>query len=258
MPRENPKAVMRISEHLRELRKRLLLSIGGIAVASVAGWFLYEPVMEIITYPITSSGTSGLQLNFQTIGAAFDMKMRVSIWVGILLSSPWWIGQLAAFIAPALKRREKIFVLAFGLAGLVLFASGAFLGMLIAPRAVTILNSFTPEGAASLLRADAYITFYTRLVILFGLSFLLPVALVAANFAGLIRAISMLKAWRWVVVSCFIFTAIANPLPSPWPMTVQAIILISLYLIAVGISALNEWWKRKHAAKDKSGIIKAE
>lgn len=248
---------MPIRAHLRELRKRLLLSLAGIAVGAVAGWYLFEPVMEWIQQPLKSLDGYNAQLNFQTIGAAFDLKMKVAIWVGTLITSPWWVYQLFAFISPGLKKKERLLLLIFGFTGVVLFAAGAASGMLMIPRAVEILTSFTPDDAENLLRADGYVSFYMRLVIAFGLSFLLPEVLVVLNFMGVLSSRAMLRGWRWAVVGAFIFAAIANPLPSPWPMTIQALALIALYLIAVGISALRERSQRKKLAAENAEMLEA-
>ncbi|WP_436231547.1 twin-arginine translocase subunit TatC [Arcanobacterium phocae] len=237
---KNPEARMGIFAHIRELRKRLVLALLGIVIGTVPGWYLYEPVMRFIQEPVRQSQNAELALNFQTIGAAFDLRLTVAIWLSILLTSPWWITQVGLFIAPALKRREKLYVLLFGVVGVILFSSGAISGVWMAPRAVEILQSFVPEGAVSLLQANAYVTFYMRLVIAFGISFLLPELLVVLNFLGLMSAKTMIKGWRWATVVAFVFAAIANPLPSPWPMIVQALFLLALYLLAVLVSWIRE------------------
>lgn len=241
--RANPTAVMGWGEHLAELRRRVLFACGGVAVASVAGWFLVDPVLGWMQRPLLDlSGKA--QLNFPTIGAALDLRVSVAIWLGVLLSSPWWIYHIGAFIAPALHRREKLFACGFGGAGLVLFTLGAASGMWVVPKAVTILNSFTPDGALMLLRADTYIQFFMRIVIAFGLSCLIPELLVVANVAGLLSARTMLKGWRWAVVIAAVFSAIANPLPSAWPMLIQMAGLLGLFFLAVGISALVDRSRR--------------
>ena len=73
---------MSISGHLKDLRKRVLLSLLGILVGAVGGWFLYEPVMDYITAPLLDIQDANTQINFPTIGAALDLKLRVSLWVG--------------------------------------------------------------------------------------------------------------------------------------------------------------------------------
>lgn len=236
---------MPIREHLRELRKRLMWALLGIGIGSIAGWYLYGPVMDYITAPLAEITKQQALLNFDTIGAAFDLKLKVSIWIGTIITSPWWVYQIFAFISPGLKRREKIHVLVFGFAGVILFAAGVVSGMRMAPLAVDILTSFNPENSASLLRATTYVTFYMRLVMAFGLSFLAPEVLVALNFLGILGWKPMLRHWRWAVVLCFVFAAIANPLPSPWPMTIQAFVLIGLYLLAVLVSFIHDKHREK-------------
>lgn len=235
---------MSIAAHLRELRKRLILSLAGIALAGVGGWFLYDFALSHITAPMHNIG--GAVLNFQTIGAALDLKLRVTLWLGVLLASPWWIFQLLVFLWPGLKKRERFWLAIFGLSGVVLFAAGVCFGDWTAPRAVEILASFTPSNATMLLSADAYIHFYIRLVIAFGLSFLFPELLVWLNFLRVLRARQMLKCWRWAVMVALVFSAIVNPLPMPWPILLQSAMLLALYFGAVGISAFHDWWI-KHA-----------
>lgn len=102
---------MGIFAHIRELRKRLILALLGIIIGTVPGWYLYDPVMRFIQEPIRQANKAELGLNFQTIGAAFDLKFTVAIWISILITSPWWITQLGLFIAPALKRKKKSMLL---------------------------------------------------------------------------------------------------------------------------------------------------
>ncbi|VEI12577.1 Sec-independent protein translocase protein TatCy [Trueperella bialowiezensis] len=245
---------MPVREHLRELRKRILLSLAGIFVGAVIGWYLYEPAMNFITEPLTRITSQAAILNFDTIGQAFDLKLRVAFWIGVIISSPWWVLQLFLFISPGLKRKERWHLIVFSLVGVLLFAAGVLSGMRMAPIAVEILTSFNPDNSASFIRATAYVSFYMRLVMAFGLSFLLPEVLVVLNFLGLVSWRSMLRHWRWAVVLCFVFAAIANPLPSPWPMTIQAFVLIALYLLAVLISFINEKLRAKRRAKEDAEL----
>lgn len=253
--KNNPQARMRVSEHLVELRKRLLLALAGILMASIGGWFLVTPTLNWMQAPLLAVSEQAPQLNFQTIGAAFDMRIQVSLWLGVLISAPWWIFQIGAFIAPGLKRKEKIYIASFGLVGVLLFSGGALSGIWVIPKAVAILNSFTPDGALMLLRADSYITFFMRMVLAFGLSCLAPEILVALNFMGVMTAKTMLKGWRWAVVIAAVFSAVANPLPTAWPMIVQMSALIGLYLLAVGISAINDWIKAGGSLRSNFGKI---
>lgn len=231
---------MGVLSHLRELRKRLLLIVVGVSAGTIGGWFLYDPVMAYLQKPLRDLTGRDPQLNFQTIGAAFDLRVSVALWVGVILSSPWWILQIALFIGPGLRRAEKMYVAAFGFAGIVLFLLGAWAGVLVIPQAVDVLIAFVPQDAATLLRADAFISFCMHVILAFGLSFLVPELLVALNYTGVLSVGAMLRAWRWAVVVCFTFAAVINPLPSPVPMILQALALLALYFLAIGVSALHE------------------
>lgn len=235
--------VMTILSHLKEVRRRLIWSFVGIGLAAIGGWFLYDAALGHIAAPMME--ITGAKLNFQTIGAALDMKLKVSLWLGLMLASPWWIFQILAFIWPGLKRRERKWLVVFGVAAVVLFLAGAAFGDWTAPRAVQLLSGFTPPHAALLLQADSYVRFYIRLVLAFGISFLIPEVLVMLNFLGLLKARSMLKAWRWAVMVALIFSAIANPLPTPWPILLQAAALLALYFLAVGIAAFADHRRAK-------------
>jgi sec-independent protein translocase protein TatC len=245
----NPEGVMSLAEHFRELRRRLIWAVAGWLVASIAGWFLYDPVIAFIAEPLGTITGAHPQLNFQTISAAFDLKLKVAAWLGLILSSPWWIFQVAAFIGPGLKKGERAHALGFGLIGAVLFGGGAVAGVVVAPRAVNVLVSFVPDDAAALLAANSYVSFYMYLVIAFGVSFLIPELLVAANFLGLVQSRTLFRGWRVATLLAFLLAAVINPLPSPAPMIIQALFMVGLYLLA----ALIARWHEKRKAKREGG-----
>lgn len=239
---------MSVPSHLKELRKRLILIIVGLLIGTVVGWFFTMPILDFVQKPLTELTEATPKLNFQTLGGAFDLRLRVAFWASILLTSPWWILQIGLFVWPGLRRGERLHALAFGVAGVVLFGAGVFAGIQVVPKAIQILVSFIPKDAEMLLRADSYIGFYMLLVFAFGFSFLLPEILVALNFAGILSSRAMLRAWRWAVVVAFVIAALINPIPNPIPMIIQAFALIALYLLAVGISALRERIVKKREA----------
>ena len=241
--RDNPEARMSIGDHLRELRQRLFVSAAGVMVMTVVGYLVYERAFALITRPIEQANAKGahLTLNFDTILASFDMKLEVSIWLGILFSSPLWMYEFWAFVGPGMTRKEKAYTWAYGVVGLLLFSAGAALGMWIMPHAVAILTSFIPSGpTAGLINAGVYLSFVMRLVLVFGIAFLLPELLVALNMLGLMKGSTMLKGWRWAVVAIFTFMAFANPLPDPWSMIFMALPVTGLYFLACFISITHD------------------
>ncbi len=254
--KRDPEGRMPLVDHLREARRRLIYILLGISVGAVAGWFLYPYIFDYMSQPLRDLRARGVSadLNFETVSAAFDLKLKISLFAGFVLTTPWWVYQIWAYIAPALKRREKIYAVIFTIAGAILFAAGAGFGIWIMPHAVSILTSFAPNSAVMLMRSSMYFSFYMRLVIVFGISFLVPLAMVGLNQMNVLRASSMLKAWRWAVVSAFVFTALANPLPDPWNMTFQALAMLALYFVAVGISYIHDRRHDRKMAKEEAEL----
>lgn len=241
---------MPLLQHLKELRSRILLSLAGILVGTIIAWFFYDAIFNYMAAPLVELRQQGrqAQLNFETISAAFDLKLRITMFAGFILSSPWWLYQAWAYLAPALYKREKIYVISFTVAAIILFAMGVAMGLLIMPHAVHILTSFAPSQSEMLMRANMYFSFYMRLVAVFGISLLAPLVMVGLNQLNVVRAKTMLRAWRWAVAIAFIFSAIANPLPDPWTMTFQALFLCALYFLAIGVCMIHDKrWDRKQA-----------
>ncbi|AYD89790.1 twin-arginine translocase subunit TatC [Actinomyces sp. 2119] len=242
--KDNPEARMSVGEHLRELRNRLIISVIGILVGAVVGYLAYEWAFSIIAYPIENANARGadLAINFNTVLGSFDMRIRVSLWLGLILSSPLWMYEFWAFVGPGMTRREKMYTWAYGLAGLLLFAAGVGVGVFILPHAVWILTGFIPSfvTATGLIDASLYLSFVMRLVLVFGLAFLLPELMVALNQLGLVRGRTLLKGWRWAVVGIFALMAVANPLPDPWSMIFMALPICGLYFLACFIAVHHD------------------
>ncbi|UNX53192.1 twin-arginine translocase subunit TatC [Georgenia sp. TF02-10] len=233
---------MPLREHLRELRRRILWAALGLLVGAVVGWVVYDPIVVAMQAPLEVIASRGrlAQLNFGTVGSAFDLKIQVALFLGVFLSSPWWIGQLWMFVVPGLTRKERLYSLSFILAGAVLFVAGGALAWWVLPHAVQMLTAFTPDLAVNLLDARTYYTFFMRVILAFGLGFLLPLVMVGLNFLGVVAGRTYLKAWRWAVIGCFVFTAVVNPLPDAWSMIAMGVPLCGMYFAAVGISLLRD------------------
>ncbi|MDO5700284.1 MAG: twin-arginine translocase subunit TatC [Bowdeniella nasicola] len=245
MAKKNPDGTMPLLAHLKEARNRVLLAVGGVFVCAIAGWFLYDPVLELLTEPLRIvSARDGriATLNFTTVMSGFDMKMRVSLYLGFFLSSPWWLYQFWAFVAPGLTSKEKRFIGGYVGAAIPLMACGAVLGWYLLPYAIQIMLSFVPQNSASLQEAMAYFTFCLRLLAVFALSFLVPLIMVGVNQLGLVRGHTYLRAWRWALVGTLILAALASPLGDPWSLMLLATPIYLLYLGACGIAIL---WDRR-------------
>jgi sec-independent protein translocase protein TatC len=100
------------------------------------------------------------------------------------------------------------------------------------------LNSFVPEGGSNFITANVYFAFVIRIVLAFGIAFIVPVILVALNMAGLLKGRTLLRHWRITVFACFLFAAIATPTPEATSMCILAGAMCLLFGIAIVICLL--------------------
>jgi sec-independent protein translocase protein TatC len=241
--KKNPDAKMSLSGHLKELRNRLFWSALFIIAGSVAGWFMFDLVFNELQRPIVEIANkpgSYATINFPTVVSAFDVRLQVSIFLGIMMTAPVWLYNLWAFVTPGLKRRERRFTIGFIVAAVPLFLAGTALAWSSLPTFVVVLVGFTPEGSANVINASEYILFTIRILLVFGLAFVLPVVLVMLNFAGVITAKNITNSWRLAVFVSAVVGAIATPVAEPMAMFLLMVPLLILYYLAAGIAYLHD------------------
>lgn len=240
VPREKR---MRLRDHLIELRKRVVRSAVAIGIGAVAGWLLTDWVWVALEQPVRaiaeSSGRSA-QIVFPTVTGAFDLRLQIAIYTGIMLSSPIWLYQAFAYLVPALNRRERRYVFGFFFTSIPLFIAGCWTGWVLLPHMVELLTSFVPSGSASYLDAAIYFQFVLRLMLAVGIAFVVPVFLVLLNFLGLLSAQTIIRNWRYAVLIIMVFAALATPAADVVSMFLLAIPMVGLYLLAWLISALHD------------------
>lgn len=232
---------MPLRAHLRELRRRLVRVTLGLVVGASAGWFLYSKVFGLLIRPledVAKNRSDIVAINFSGLAGSLDMQVQVSMFLGVLLTSPWWMFQLWAFITPGLTSAERRYAIGFLGAAVPLFSSGAAVAWWALPHAVDMLTSLTPTGAQNLLDASSYVSFVTRLVLAFGLAFLLPVLMVGLHMVGVVDSRFWLQSWRWAVVLIATFAAVATPTPDALSMVLVATPMCALYFGAIGVCVL--------------------
>lgn len=234
---------MPLREHLVELRKRLVLAALGVLVGAVLGWVVYDPAFQALQDPLLDAAAERnvvASVNFGGLASAMDMKFKVALFIGALVSSPWWLYQLWAFVTPGLTRKERRSAIGFVGVAVPMFLAGAAFAWYVLPRAVTVLTEFVPEEATNLIDASTYLSFVMRFVLAFGVAFLVPVLMFCLNLVGLVRGATWLKGWRWAVLISCVFSAVMTPTPDVLTMMVLALPTIGLYMAAVGLSLLHD------------------
>lgn len=246
---------MPLAEHLRELRNRLAKAMLAIVLVTVVAAFFYNDIINLITKPILDS--VGCDKTFQELARSqsskpcaqitinglitpFTLALKVSLMAGVVLASPVWLYQLWAFVAPGLHRHERKYAYAFVGTGAPLFMIGAYFAYTVLPTTARVLLEFTPGGTSNLLPLDDLLDLVMRMVIVFGLSFELPLLLVMLNLTGAITGKRMLGWWRGMIMGITVFAAIATPSTDPLTMLMLAGPIWILYFAAVAFSLLND------------------
>jgi sec-independent protein translocase protein TatC len=157
-----------------------------------------------------------------------------------MMSSPVWLFNIWSFITPGLKKKERKYTIWFVVVSVPLFLAGTALAWSSLPTFVQVLVGFTPEGSANVINASEYILFTIRILLVFGIAFVLPVVLVLLNFAGVITAKNILKSWRMAIFLSAVVGAIATPVAEPMAMFLLMVPLLILYFVSAGVATLHD------------------
>jgi sec-independent protein translocase protein TatC len=244
---------MSLGQHLVELRKRLMFAALALIVGMVVAFFITDAVIYLITEPIRqiaqSEGEAAkVELMFSTVTGAFDLRLRMSFAIGIMISAPIWLWQIWAFIMPGLTRKEIKYTIGFIASAIPLFFAGCLVGLLVMPHIVELMTSFVPDGGASFFDASYYYDFVFKLLIVVGIAFVLPVFLVALNLAGVMSGKAIVKGWRIAVLVAVVFSAVATPAADIVSMLMLAGMLVVLFFAAAAVSMLFDRRRAKRAA----------
>lgn len=245
---------MSLREHLRELRNRFFKAAIAILLATIIGFIVYQPAFTFLTEPITRLSTeeAPVEVIFSSVAQPFDIMFQVALFIGLILSSPFWLYQVWAFIVPGLQKHERRYAVGFIGAAVPLFVGGIALGWFALPQALAFFTSLTPDGTAHRVLATVYIPFVTRLLLAFGIALVIPVILVGLNMAGILRGATMLKHWRISVFLIAVISAMGAPGSDVITMFYLGAPLAILFLLALGIALLNDRRRAKKEARDGS------
>lgn len=254
---------MPLMDHVREFRGRFLKSLLAITLFSVFGWVFYQSIINELVKPFcdlqaidAKSAQHCGDLYINGLIGPFNLHIKVAFISGVILSAPIWLYQIWAFITPALHKRERRIAIFFVSVATPLFLTGALCAYLLLPHAVKTLLGFTPKDLGNLVRFDEYLDFVMRLILLFGIAFVLPLFLLLLNLIGLISGKSILKPWRFAVFTIFLFTAAFTPTPDPVTMTILAIPICLLYFLSGAFAiVLDKRRNKKDLLSDDAASI---
>lgn len=233
-------------DHLRELRNRLIKAIAGLLVGMVVGWLVFNPVWEFLKAPYCSLPQSQpfakdrCSLVVSGIFQSFFLHLKLAFIIGLIVSAPVWLYQLWAFVAPGLYRRERRWTYLFIGAAVPLFAIGAALAYLTVEKGLSIFLGFAPEDVTALISVEEYLGYILTMLLVFGLTFELPLFVTVLNLAGVLPHSTIKKSRRIIVFCIFVFAAVATPSADPLTMLALALPTVALFEIAEGIAFLTD------------------
>jgi sec-independent protein translocase protein TatC len=222
---------LHLTEHLDELRRRLIISALALIVAFAGMYAIHDELIAFLTWPLPGDH---YQLITLSPTEPFFTVLKVSFWAAIIVSLPVWLYQAYAFIIPAVSDQSRRMMLAVvaGLAGLFM-AGVAFGYAVVLPVALNFLTGFGGDTFNAQLRAGEYFGFATSMLLASGILFEVPIAMAVVARMGLASAALYRKQWRIALVA---IAAIAAILPGGDPISMVLLMLPQFVLYGVGIA----------------------
>jgi sec-independent protein translocase protein TatC len=226
---QNPEGRMPLMDHIRELRNRVVKIALALGAGMIVGFIFFTPIWHVIDRPLCAAtirgqtGCNTLGVNMLALDSPLDpfyLHVKVALIAGVILSSPVWLYQLWAFVAPGLYAREKRWGYLFLATAVPLFLIGVTLAYWSLGRSMHYLLGLTPHGVANLIQVDQYMSFVMAMLLAFGLAFELPLLIVMLNLAGILTH-ERFRKWRRVMIfGVFLIAGMANPSPDPITMLI--------------------------------------
>ncbi|MDA8171630.1 MAG: twin-arginine translocase subunit TatC [Nitrospiraceae bacterium] len=239
---------MPLTEHLGELRKRIMVSFVGFFIAFCACFYYSGAIFKILvmpmkTYPrldlvypyyhlIERAGTA--ELVFLAPAEAFWMYIKVAAIAALIVSLPLVFQQIWKFISPGLVHKEKRLVAPFVLGGSALFVSGAaFCYLVVLPFALDFLLNYQTQYIKPMISVGNYMDFCLKFILAFGIVFELPMIIVLLARMGVVSVQTLAKNRKYAVLAAFVIAAVLTPTPDAFNQTLMAVPMILLYEIGI-------------------------
>ena len=238
-----PDGRMALTDHLREFRARLIRSMLVLVVAFIVMLYFYDPLLDFISKPYydavsTLKNEVDAELVATGIGAGLLLQLKLCGVAAIVVSAPYWIYQIWAFILPGLHPQERKWSRVVAAIAGPLFFAGVALGYYILPKGIQVLIDFVPTDVTSLVDFGAYFSFVTRMLLIFGIAMEIPFFVILPNLAGVVSGKTLGRYRPWIVIGVFVFAAVATPSTDPFSMLMLAIPLQILFIVAEIVARL--------------------
>lgn len=243
---------MALGDHFRELRARLMRAVVVLIVATIVAFFFYDQLFDAILRPYNEARA---MLNKHTIsrpvingvGGPLMLQLKMCGMAAVLGTSPYWLYQIWAFVLPGLHPKERRWTRLFAAVAGPLFIAGAGVGYYVLPKGLQVLINFTPSSVVNLVEFSSYFSFVTRMMLVFGVAFEIPLFVVLLNLAGVLSGRTLGRYRPWIIVGTFVFAAVATPSTDPFSMSMLAIPMTLLFVLSEIIARLVDRSRRQRA-----------
>jgi len=230
-----------LTEHLAELRTRLIRIAIYVVFGAAAAWVSYDQLFAIITHPMTGVlQRRGMKFLLTGFPEAFMIQLQVCIVAGIILMSPLITMEIWGFVMPGLTRQERKTIRWVAPLSILLFLGGVTLCYTILPMAFNWFVKYVPENAELRPAVQASILFTVKMLLAFGIVFELPIVLMILGRIGIVSSRFLLCNWRTAMVAVAVVAAAATPSNDAFTMLVMAVPVAGLYFLSIGLVRLVE------------------
>ena len=247
-----PDGRMALSDHLRELRARILKIVTVLVIGLIVSLFFFEQIFNLVFEPYKQAADSlgddvDTQATIAGAGGPLMLYLKLCGTVSVIATSPLWLYQIWAFILPGLHNQERKWTRVFAAVAGPLFLAGVVLGYYTLPKGLEILIGLTPADLTNLVEFGDYLSFLIRTLLVFGIAFEIPVFVILLNLAGVLTGAALGAHRPWIVIGTFVFAAVATPSTDPFTMLFLAIPMVVLFTISEVIARVLD---RRRAADD--------
>jgi len=244
---------MALGDHLRELRARLLRSVLVLTLALVAAFFFYDQLLALVMDPYQAAvrqldPSTKTLATINGVGGPLLFQLKLCAVAALVVTSPYWLYQIWAFIVPGLHPHEKRWTRLFAAVAGPLFIIGVGVGYYVLPKGLEVLIGFTPIDLTNLVDFGEYFSFMTRMLLVFGVAFEIPLFVVLLNLAGVVSGRTLGNYRPWIIIGTFVFAAVATPSTDPFSMLALAAPMSLLFLAAEVIAHVLDRRKARRVA----------
>ncbi len=254
--KKSPTGDMSLVEHLQELRRRVIISLLALLGGTILGFLWYQhspfglmPLGEILRGPYCAlppenraDFTGGGECRLLATGPfeMFMLRLKVGALAGLVISSPVWLYQIWAFIVPGLHKKERRSTFTFVTLAVLLFVTGAVIAYFVVHYGLAFLLTIGDQTQVAALTGERYYNFLLALLLIFGVSFEVPLIIAMLNIVGVLEYETIREKRRIIILVLFVFAAFMTPGQDPFSMVVLALSLTLLVEMAMQFAKWND------------------